>query len=131
MSPRQRPRNYPRDAKPELSVVLRSGTPQEQERPAQLLAFDEDEIRDLAVLEVKQVPEPAPADPRRPDQPGGRLLRDHAGRTRSGSRSADMIQQVAGNRQENPAITVTQMSISSLRRDEAQSVWPGSSSTAR
>lgn len=50
--------DLPPGAKVEMSVVFRSGTPQEQERPARLLAFDEDEIRDLAVLEVKQVQNP-------------------------------------------------------------------------
>jgi S1-C subfamily serine protease len=105
-----------RDAKPELRVVLRSGTPQEQERPAQLLAFDEDEIRDLAVLEVKQVqnpPRPILADQTSSEADFFETMPVYA----LGFPLGGLIQQVAGNRQENPAITVTQMSISSLRRD--------------
>jgi hypothetical protein len=39
--------DLPQGAKHELWVVFRSGTPQQQELPAQLLAYDEREIRDI------------------------------------------------------------------------------------
>ena len=48
----------PEGQKVELSVVLRSGTPQQQELPARLLAYDERDVRDLAVLEVRGVKSP-------------------------------------------------------------------------
>src|SRR5262245_44363561 len=49
------PDELPDGAKPEISVVFRSGTPDEQELPARVLAFDYREVRDLAVIEVQKV----------------------------------------------------------------------------
>jgi S1-C subfamily serine protease/regulation of enolase protein 1 (concanavalin A-like superfamily) len=111
--------DLPQGTKVELSVVFRSGTTQEQERPAQLLAFDEDEIRDLAVLEVKQVqnpPRPILADQTSSEADFFETMPVYT----LGFPLGGMIQGVAGNRQDNPAVTVTQMTISSLRRDEAR-----------
>jgi S1-C subfamily serine protease len=45
-------------AKPDIFVVFRSGTPQEQEVPAKLLTFDHRDLLDLALLEVKGVRQP-------------------------------------------------------------------------
>ena len=42
----------PQGAKHELWVVFRSGTPQQQELPAQLLAHDEREVRDPKIREA-------------------------------------------------------------------------------
>ena len=109
--------DLPQGAKHELWVVFRSGTPQQQELPAQLLAYDEREIRDLAVLEVRGVqnpPRPIAANLTTAEAdfyetmpvytlgfPGGRMMGG-----------------VVGNIKNNPAITVNAMSISSFRRDE-------------
>ncbi len=109
--------DLPQGAKHELLVVFRSGTPQQQELPAQLLAYDEREIRDLAVLEVRGVqnpPRPIAANLTTAEAdfyetmpvytlgfPGGRMMGG-----------------VVGNIKDNPAITVNSMSISSFRRDE-------------
>jgi S1-C subfamily serine protease len=102
----------------ELWVVFRSGTPQQLELPATLLAYDDREVRDLAVLEVKGVkspPRPIPANLTTAEAdfyetmpvytlgfPGGRAVGG-----------------VVGNVKNNPAITVNTMSISSFRRDDA------------
>ena len=106
--------DLPAGVKPELSVVLRSGTAQEQEVPARLVTFDERPAHDLALLEVKGV--------RQPPQPIS------AERTASESDFFETMQAFAlgfplgglivGNFNSNPAVTVNQMSISSFRRDE-------------
>ncbi len=108
----------PNGAKPELSCVFRSGTPQEQEVPARLLAYDEREVRDLAVLEVKgarQPPTPILADATAAESEYFETMQAYA----LGFPLGGQIQQVAGNVKANPAITVNMMTISSLRRDEA------------
>ena len=108
----------PSGAKPELSVVFRSGTPQEQEVPAKLLAYDERDVRDLAVLEVKgvrQPPAPIPADVTAAESDYFETMQAYA----LGFPLGGMMSQVAGNVKANPAITVNMMTISSLRRDEA------------
>src|SRR5262245_39059599 len=108
----------PEGVKPEISVVFRSGTPQQQELPATLLAYDDHDVRDLAVREVKGVqapPRPIPANLTTaeadfyetmpvysPGFPGGRAVGG-----------------VVGNVKNNPAITVNTLSIVSFRRDEA------------
>lgn len=48
----------PEEPKSELSVVFRSGTPQEQEGPATSFAYDSKKVGDLAVLEVRGVRQP-------------------------------------------------------------------------
>ena len=53
----------PEGAKFQISVVFRSGTPQQQELPAQILAHDDREVRDLAVLEVRGVKLSSPTHP--------------------------------------------------------------------
>jgi S1-C subfamily serine protease len=109
----------PDGAKVELSVVFRSGTAQQQELPALVLAYDERKICDLAVLEVKGVrmpPRPIPAEQTTTESEFIETMPVYALGFPLGSR----IQAVVDNRRvENPAITVTPMSISSLRRDES------------
>jgi len=108
----------PDGAKVELTVVFRSGTPQQQELPAVVLAYDEREVRDLAVIEVRNVrmpPRPILADQTSAESEFIETMPVYALGFPLGSR----IQEVVDNRVSNPAITVTQMSISSLRRDEA------------
>ncbi len=112
------PAEMPKGAKIELSVVFRSGTPQEQELPARLVAFDDREDRDLAMLEVKgvnRVPRPIQAEQAAPESEFFETMPVYALGFPLGSR----IQEVTDNRGTNPAITVTQMSISRLPRDAA------------
>jgi S1-C subfamily serine protease/regulation of enolase protein 1 (concanavalin A-like superfamily) len=107
----------PPGTKAELAVVFRSGTAQEQELPARLLAHDEREVRDLAVLEVKGVrapPTAIPADQTATEADYFETMQAYA----LGFPLGGMIQQVAGNIKANPAVTVNSMTISSLRRDE-------------
>ncbi len=108
----------PENAKFEISVVFRSGTPQQQELPATLLAHDDREVRDLAVLEVhgvRQPPLPIPANLTTAEADFYLTMPVYA----LGFPRGRSIQQVVGNTKDNPAITVNPMSISSLRKDEA------------
>jgi len=108
----------PEGAKFEISVVFRSGTPQQQELPAQLLAHDDREVRDLAVLEVRGVklpPRPIPANLTTAEADFYLTMPVYA----LGFPRGRSIQAVVGNIKDNPAITVNPMSISSLRKDES------------
>ncbi len=108
----------PDGAKYEISVVFRSGTPQQQELPAQLLAHDDREVRDLAVLEVRGVklpPRPIPANLTTAEADFYLTMPVYA----LGFPRGRSIQAVVGNIKDNPAITVNPMSISSLRKDES------------
>jgi S1-C subfamily serine protease len=108
----------PEGAKPEIGVVFRSGTPQQQELPATLLAHDDRDVRDLAVLEVKGVrmpPRPIAANLTTAESEFFETMPVYA----LGFPRGRMMQMVAGNLKDNPAITVNAMSISSFRRDEA------------
>src|SRR4051794_2466347 len=110
--------DLPAGAKHELWVVFRSGTPQQQELPATLLAYDDREVRDLAVLEVKGVqapPRPIPANLTTAEADFYETMPVYTlgfpgGRAAGG---------VVGNVKNNPAIPVNTMSISSFRRDDA------------
>lgn len=107
----------PKGAKTEVSVVFHSGTPRQQEVPAQVLAYGEREIRDLAVLEVKGVrtpPKPIAATESDVEASFFETMAVYA----LGFPLGGQVQQIVGNRSTNPAITVTALSISSLRRDE-------------
>ncbi len=112
------PSELPGGAQVAVSVVFRSGTGRQQELPAKVLAFDEREVRDLAVLEVKGVtapPRPILADQTSAESEFFETMPVYA----LGFPLGGQIQEVVDNRGANPAITVTPMSISSLRRDEA------------
>lgn len=107
----------PEKATIELKVVFRSGTPQEQELPARLLASDDREVRDLAVLEVKGVrapPRPIVADQPNTEADFIETMHVYA----LGFPLGGMVQEVADNIKANPALTVVPMTIASLRRDE-------------
>src|SRR4051794_18037200 len=106
--------DLPAGAKHELWVVFRSGTPQQQELPATLLAYDDREVRDLAVLEVKGVQAPprgwsgvkggaapAAAAPRKSPARRGRLLRDDA-RVHAGLPRRPGGRRRGGQHQEHP-----------------------------
>ncbi len=119
----------PEGAKFEISVVFRSGSPQQQELPATLLAHDDREVRDLAVLEVHGVklpPQPIPANLTTAEADFYLTMPVYA----LGFPRGRQMQQVVGNTKDNPAITVNPMSISSLPRTN-RTVWPACSSTAR
>ncbi len=106
----------PKGAKPEIFVVFRSATPQEQEVPAKLLTFDHRKVLDLAMLEVKgvkQPPQPINAD--RPVAEGD--LFETMTAYSLGFPLGGMIS--GGNLNSNPAVTVNAMTISSFRRGEA------------
>jgi S1-C subfamily serine protease len=106
----------PEGAKFQISVVFRSGTPQQQELSAQILAHDEREVRDLAVLEVRGVklpPRPIPANLTTAEADFYLTMPVYA----LGFPRGRAIQAVVGNIKDNPAITVNPMSISSLRKD--------------
>ncbi len=108
----------PEGTKVQLSVVFRSGTPQQQELPAQILAHDDREVRDLAVIEVRgvrQPPHPIAANLTTAEADFYLTMPVYA----LGFPRGRQIQQVVGNLKDNPAITVNQMSISSLRKDES------------
>ncbi|HMB08788.1 MAG TPA: trypsin-like peptidase domain-containing protein, partial [Isosphaeraceae bacterium] len=108
----------PPESKVEVSAVFRSGTAQQKELPARVLAFDDGETRDLAVLEVRGItapPRPILADQSAAESDFFETMPVYALGFPLGGR----IQAVVDNRGANPAITVTSMSISSLRRDEA------------
>jgi S1-C subfamily serine protease len=107
------PGELPEGAKVELSVVFRSGTRQEQQRPATVIAHDRSEIRDLAVLEVTGVtdpPAPISADVTAKESELSRTMPVFA----LGFPLGDFI----GIRNENPSLTVTPMSISNLQLDQ-------------
>ncbi len=108
----------PEGAKFQISVVFRSGTPQQQELPAQILAHDDREVRDLAVLEVRGVklpPKPITANLTTAEADFYLTMPVYA----LGFPRGRAIQAVVGNINNNPAITVNPMSISSLRKDES------------
>lgn len=108
----------PPGAKVSLSVVFRSGTPQQQELPARLVAYDEREVRDLAVIEVKGVrspPAPISAVNAIPEADLYKTMPVFA----LGFPLGRMIQGIADSHAENPEATVTTMSVSSLRRDDS------------
>ena len=112
------PDEMPAGAKPVMTVVFRSGTPLEQELPAKVLAYDEREIRDLAVLEVtgvKTPPEPFAAEQSTIESDFFETMQAYAVGFPLGSN----LQGVMNNRRENPAITVTPTTISKLSRDDA------------
>jgi S1-C subfamily serine protease/regulation of enolase protein 1 (concanavalin A-like superfamily) len=112
------PDELPEKAAVELRVVLRSGTPQEEELPARVLAYDDREVRDLAVLEVRGVhnpPRPILADQTATEADFIETMPAYALGFPLGGR----VQQIADNLRQNPAITVIPMTIGSLRRDEA------------
>ncbi len=104
--------------KVELSAVFRSGTSQEQEVPAKLVAYSRGEAADLAVLEVtglRDVPAPISADLPVTESEMYETMPAYA----IGFPLGGQIQQIAGNVKQNPAVTVNAMTISSLRRDES------------
>ncbi|MDR3638831.1 MAG: trypsin-like peptidase domain-containing protein [Isosphaeraceae bacterium] len=110
--------DVPQGVTPEVVAVFRSGTPQQQEVPAQVLAYDERDVRDLAVLQVKGVRAPPVAIAA--DQTSAEAdFYETMPVIDLGFPLGSMIQGVVDNRAANPAITVNQMTISSLRRDEA------------
>ena len=106
----------PQGVQPTITVVFRSGTPQQQEVAATLLDFDPREIRDLAILEVRGVqnmPKPIAADVTSSEDEFFETMPVYA----LGFPRGREIGAVAGNMNSNPAITVTSMTISSFRRD--------------
>ena len=106
----------PANAKPEIFVVFRSGTPQEQEVLAKLLTFDHRKVLDLAMLEVKgvkQPPQPIVADRPVAESDFFETMPVYA----LGFPLGGMIS--GGNLNSNPAVTVNAMTISSFRRGEA------------
>ncbi len=106
----------PANAKPEIFVVFRSGTPQEQEVPAKLLTFDRRKVTDLAMLEVKGVKQPPlPINADRPVAEGD--LFETMTAYSLGFPLGGMIS--GGNLNSNPAVTVNAMTISSFRRGES------------
>jgi hypothetical protein len=85
--------------------------------PARVIAFDEREDRDLAVLEVKgvrQPPRPIAADQTAVESELFLTMPV----TTLGFPLGQQIGQIANNRDANPSLTATPMSISGLRRDE-------------
>ena len=120
----------PAGAKVELSVVFRSGTPQEQELPARLLAHDEREIRDLAIIEVKGVrapPIPISAEKTVDESTLTETMRVYT----LGFPLGGMIQQAVGDDKGNPTVTVNEMSISRLPLGEHKKLARESSSPGR
>lgn len=110
--------DVPQGVKTEVTAVFRSGTGQQQELPARVLAYDTRDVRDLAVLEVKGVrmpPVPIPADQTAAEAEFFETMPV----IDLGFPLGSMIQGVVDNRGQNPAVTVNQMTISSLRRDES------------
>jgi S1-C subfamily serine protease len=108
----------PRGGNFEVSVVFRSGSPTEQELPATLLGSIFNETTDLALLEVKgvkQPPRPIPAEQTAVESEFFETMPV----TALGFPLGEMIQGVVGRTGGNPAITVTPMTIGSLRRDAA------------
>lgn len=106
----------PKGSKLELSVVLRSGTPQEQELPATVVGALMTDVEDLALVEVKGV--------RQPPRP---IVLEQAAAESAlfetmpvfalGFPLGQMLGAAAGGSMNaNPSITVTSMSIGSLRR---------------
>ncbi len=113
------PSEIPEGTKVELSVVFRSGTPQQQEVPATLVAYDRREVFDLAMLEVKGVRSPpAPIRVNRAAVEAEAEFSETMPVYTLGFPLGSMIQGITDKRGVDPAITVTTMSISSLRRDE-------------
>ena len=106
--------DLPDGVKPELSVVLRSGTAQEQEIPARLVAFDERPAHDLALLEIKGVRQP----PRPISAEKTAAESDFFETMQAFSLGFPLGGLIVGNFNSNPAVTVNAMSISSFRRDE-------------
>jgi S1-C subfamily serine protease len=104
------------NAKPEIFVVFRSGTPEEQEVPAKLLTYDRREVTDLAMLEVKGVRQPP--EPINADRPVAESTLSELMKTISlGFPGGGQIN--GGNLDSNPAITVNELTISSFRRLES------------
>jgi S1-C subfamily serine protease len=103
--------------KQEVFAVFRSGTPQQKEYSARILAFDESELRDLAVLEVKGVmnpPRPILADQTAAEGEFFETMPVYA----VGYPRGEQINAILDTNSALPAITVSAMSIGSLRRDE-------------
>jgi S1-C subfamily serine protease len=106
--------DLPPGVNPEISVVLRSGTAQEQEVPARLVTYDERPAHDLALLEVKGVrvpPQPISAEKTASES-------DFFETMPAFSLGFPLGGLIVGNLNSNPAVTVNQMTISSFRRNE-------------
>jgi S1-C subfamily serine protease len=110
--------DLPPDGKFDLSAVFRSGTAEEQELPAKLIAYSSEDAVDLAVIEVqglRNIPEPLQADLTTAE---GEFYETMPVYSMGFPRGA-MMSAIGGNAKGNPAVTVNAMSISSFRRNNA------------
>ena len=108
---------FEKNIKPEITVVFRSGMPNEQSVPAKLIGFDAREYHDLAVIEVKGFRSPPTSIPANMTAAESEFYETMPAYALGFPLGAKM-QFFAGDFKANPAMTVNSLTISSLRRDE-------------